>query len=104
MAKMETMNAGVLAAQSTATAARLTEVKSSLGDKGFDLARKGAEVMFPGDEMASIREKYLNDPDAIAAIATVGRASIETPKVFQRSAQGGSGGDLYPGMSNRGMK
>lgn len=101
--KLDTMNQSVLTKKSEANAARLTEVKSSLGDKGFDLAKKGAEILYPGDELASIRERYLNDPDAVSGMANIGRLAIETPRIFQTPAKG-SGGDLYPGMTNRGMK
>jgi len=97
--KMNEMSSGQDAERLT----RLETAKASLGEKGFELAKKGAEILYPGEDKASIREKYLSDPDAIPGLATAGKVGIENGRLFQRGVSGG-GGTLYPSMEKRGMK
>jgi len=93
----------VSAAEKRANEERLASLKSSLGEKGLDLAKKGAELLYPGDDKASIRERYLSDPDAVPGLAIAGRVGIEKPNVFSGPTPGG-GGSLYPSMDKRGLK
>ena len=102
-AKMEELNNSVMTTRAEASRIALEGTKEALGPKGFELAQKGANAMFPGDEMAKVREKYLNDPEALPGMAKVGRVTIESPKVFQGTARG-TGGSLYPSMDKRGMR
>lgn len=82
---------------------QLESLKASMGEKDFKLAEKGAEILYPGEEKASIREKYLSDPDAIPGLAIAGKVGIEHGKLFNQQTQGG-GGSLYPSMDKRGLK
>lgn len=84
-------------------AARMTQVTQTLGEKGMDLAKKGAEMLYPDEAMAGIRERLLKDPDVIPGLAKAGSVTIENGKVFN-SVTGGGGGSLYPGMDKRGLK
>ena len=89
--------------QAAANETRLTEVKASLGEKGYDLAVKGADILYPGEENQKVREKFLKDPDAIPGLSVAGKVGIENGKLFQKGSTGG-GGVLYPSMEKRGIK
>ncbi len=103
-AKVETISTEANASIVRERESRLTEVKTQLGDKGFDLAKRGAEILYPGVEQASVRERYLSDPDAISGLAIAGRVGVENPKVFQPASGGSGSGVLYQSMERRGIK
>ncbi len=93
-----------VARDTAARETRLSEFKASLGDKDFDLAQRGAEMLYPGEDKLSIRERYLSDPDAIPGLAIAGRVGVENPKVFQPQSGGSGSSVLYKSMESRGIK
>jgi hypothetical protein len=83
------------------------DLKLKLADAGENAAvfqKSGAEVLFPGDQNAAVRERILSDPDMAQALVMVGKANRENPRQFQNNERGGVAGSPYKGMEARGYR
>ncbi len=104
VSELNTIDTGAKQAASTQQATAYQAALVNLGENAEAMAKRGLEVLFPGDENSALREAKLKDPDLVAAWFTVGRASTENPKQFQNIDRGPAHKSPYPSMDSRGIK
>lgn len=85
-------------------AAALTLALNEAGENAGVFHKAGADVLYPGDDKAEVRERVLSDPDFAHALVIVGKANRENPRQFQNNDRGGVAGSPYKGMENRGIR